>query len=375
MQDQATTTDLTTLPPAERAAVALGSSKTETTLRELAQKSAAITVVVDLPGRDEAHRAGMELKHARTAISKTGKAARDDANAFCAAVIAEEKRLIGIVEPEEKRVLGLRDAFDAKLAAEKAERERIEAERIAAIKAKIDLIRQLPAASLNDSAAELRGTLDDLLTIVPAEAEYAEFTQDAAQVIADVREALSQLWSAAAAREAEAERLAAERAELERLQAEQAERERIAREQREQEEARLAEERAAFEAERAAFAAQKAEAEQAEQERIAREAAVQQAGEDALRPATVEQPALALAEVAAAALPEPLANMIQGADAEQNDNAALVPVDAYFVDDSEQVAQFAKAVRELFNTRSPAEIRGMLENELAAIEAGLKEVA
>src|SRR4051812_22559589 len=114
--------ELITLPPAKRAAVALKSEAAEAHLRELVSKTSAITNVVDLNGRDEAHRAGMMLKNARTTITATGKAAREDATAFSKAVIAEEKRLLEISADEEARVFSLRDAYDAKVAAEKAER-------------------------------------------------------------------------------------------------------------------------------------------------------------------------------------------------------------------------------------------------------------
>lgn len=48
--------------------------------------------------------ARIELRDARVKIEKAGKALRDDANAFNKAVIAKERELIAIVEPEEKRL-------------------------------------------------------------------------------------------------------------------------------------------------------------------------------------------------------------------------------------------------------------------------------
>ena len=117
-------TEITTLAPADRAMIVLSSSTTEAQLRGMAQDAASITDVIDPDGREQAHRMGMRLRTARTTIEKAGKAARDDANAFAKAVIDEQKRLIGITEGEERRIIGLRvgcffgdvDTFRAKLA-------------------------------------------------------------------------------------------------------------------------------------------------------------------------------------------------------------------------------------------------------------------
>lgn len=51
----------------------------------------------------------IELKKARVQIEKTGKALREDANAFAKAVIAKEKELIAIIAPEEDRLEALED--------------------------------------------------------------------------------------------------------------------------------------------------------------------------------------------------------------------------------------------------------------------------
>ena len=81
MTKTTTTTDIALLPPAERAVIVLDSTKTEEHLKELVKKSAEITAVDSKDAREQAHRVAMELKTARTTISKTGKTARDDANA------------------------------------------------------------------------------------------------------------------------------------------------------------------------------------------------------------------------------------------------------------------------------------------------------
>lgn len=58
------------------------------------------------------HDKRMELKQLRVTIAKTGKALRDDANRFNKAVLDKEKELIGVIEPEEKRLQELEDEAD-----------------------------------------------------------------------------------------------------------------------------------------------------------------------------------------------------------------------------------------------------------------------
>lgn len=242
--------DIATLPPADRAVIVLNSSKTEIQLRELVTEASTITAVTDPAGRELAHRTGMRLKTARTSIEKIGKAAREDAQAFSKAVIAEEKRLIAITAQEEERVLSLRDAYDAKVQAEKAAKEAAERARVDGIQHKINLIRQIPVQMAGEPAAEIDAELSVLRDFVPGE-EFGEFVEQAAEAAASAIEALVSLHARAVAQEAEAARLAAERAELERLRQEQAEREAAARAEAQ----RLAEERERLEEERRALEA------------------------------------------------------------------------------------------------------------------------
>ena len=279
-------TNIATLPPSERAIIALGSSKAEVQLRELAGKYTAITNVIDSAGRAECHRAAMELKNARLAVDKTGKAARADATAFSNAVVAEAKRLIAIITPEEERLFAVRDAYDAEQARIKAEAERKEAERVAAIRKRIDAIRNIPAGMAGLPSSEIQAEIA-AFEAFHADDSFAEFADEANAVVASTVQALIVLRDKQLAAEAEAARLAAEREELARLRAaaeehsrqvaaQNAERERAAAEERRQMDA----EREALEAERRAFAEQqkKAREEQeaalrAEEERVAAAAA------------------------------------------------------------------------------------------------------
>lgn len=271
-----------TLP--ERAAVALGSAEHEAKLKELAVKHADITEIKNGAGRDQCHAAMMTLANARVAITKAGKEARDDANAFAKAVIAEEKRLIGIIEPEESRLRALRDDWDEQRERERQAKAEAEKRRIAELQERIAEIRGAVAAASTASSANVLEHIADIERMV-IDASFQEFQGQAQLAKDETLDKLREIHAQAVAREEEAARLKAEREELERLRAEaearereaaakRAEEERQAREAREAEERRLAEERAAQDAElrkqREEHERQLA-AERAEAERLARE--------------------------------------------------------------------------------------------------------
>lgn len=221
-----TGTEIATLPPAERAVIVLDSTKAEEQLRAMLTETADITEVKDRDSRTLVHNAAMKLKNARVAIEKTGKTARDDANAFSKAVIAEEKRLTAIITSEEDRLFKLRDEYDKQVEAERLERERKERERVDGIKARIEAIKALPLDSANDTSEQLHATIHDL-TDMPIGDDFAEFKEEAEAAKWDAISALQQLWNAATEREAAAARLAEQearlKAEREKLDAERAE--------------------------------------------------------------------------------------------------------------------------------------------------------
>src|SRR5574337_2192417 len=103
----------TALTVAERASVAIGAPAYEIALVDLVKESAGIVQIKDKIGYQQAHSARMRLKCIRVDIQKRAKEAREDAQAFSKAVIAEEKRLVALVCPEEDRLQGLQDVWDA----------------------------------------------------------------------------------------------------------------------------------------------------------------------------------------------------------------------------------------------------------------------
>jgi len=192
----------------DRAAIALASDSTRKDLLAMAAKYAAITEIKNKAGRDECHSAAMTLAGARIAISKTGKAARDDATKFSKAVIAEEASLIAITEPEEKRLLALRDGWDEVIAAEKSAREAAERARVMAITERIAGIRQYVelAASCRTSAR-----IDELLTKLSLTSlgGFEEFSDEAGVAHLDAMERVTAILTAKLEQEAEQARIKA----------------------------------------------------------------------------------------------------------------------------------------------------------------------
>jgi hypothetical protein len=94
----------------DRAKLALKSNDTE--LIKLAEQSKDLVKIDNKENYTEIKNAENLLVKMRIAIKETGKLAREDANAYAKAVIAEEKRLLAFIEPEEERLKALRFAWD-----------------------------------------------------------------------------------------------------------------------------------------------------------------------------------------------------------------------------------------------------------------------
>lgn len=261
----------------ERAAVALGSSKCEAELKALIEASKEITIITNAAGRDECHASAMRAVKARTGIAGTGKAVREDSTAFAKAVIAEENRLIAIIEPEEIRLKALRDAWDEKIAAEKAEKARIEAERQARIQSAIDVIRNAPQQCIACTSDGARSYLDTLAEIDLSEEVFAERRDEAEYIMGQSIQQIEAMIAGKRAQEELAAQMESQRIENERKAAELAAQQ-AAEEQRQREALQAEAERQRVQAEEIAkqraeldamISAQKAEAEKLETQRIA----------------------------------------------------------------------------------------------------------
>lgn len=240
-----------------RAALALNSTHTERDLVALASKHTNIVHVIDKPGREQAHGAAMELKRARTSIEKVSKAAREDATQFQKAIIAEEKRLIALVEPEEARLVSLRDAYDdeqarLKAEAEAKERARITAihERIASVKASLQLVRD---CRTSERMLQVQQRFTSAWVDFNFEDDFQEFGDEAQRAYDQTAATIQQIIDDKLSDEAERAKLQAERAALEKEKAElaaaKAEQKAIQmRDEQAEREARAAEELAAYKA-------------------------------------------------------------------------------------------------------------------------------
>ena len=274
----------TALTVVERASVALGSSALEIHLTDLVKKHADITAIANKDGREQVHAAAMVLRKQRTTIAAAGKGARDDAAKFCKAVIDEEKRLIGLIEPEEDRLIKLRDDWDAEREAEKQAAIAKEAMRRKHIKEMIDAIRNTVFVSPRESSASIEAIIAATESLDVSEAIYEEFAPAAARAKAEALESLRETLDLAkfneadqarikAEQDAAAAQLAAERAEMERQLAEAQEQTRIAAEKAEAERKEAAAKLEAERAEAEAKAAAERAAAQAKADADAREVA------------------------------------------------------------------------------------------------------
>jgi hypothetical protein len=150
---------------------------------------------------------------------------KDEANAAKKAVDQEAVRLVAIIAPRETDFDTAIAAREAELAAEKAERDRIEAERVAKHRAGIERIRSYVAQAQGKTAEQLRNGLGMLQALSFGD-EWQEFAAEAAQARGDAVKALAELHTIARERESEAARIEAQRIEQARVAAEQAERQR-----------------------------------------------------------------------------------------------------------------------------------------------------
>lgn len=276
-------TEATQLSVPERVRTALSVVEVEAEFRTLAESSKSLTVITNDASYQEIHSARMRLVKARTNTVKRGKAVREDAQAFAKAVIAEENRLIGIIEPEEKRLQALQDAEDAKREAKiAAERKRVEE-----IEQRITAMQDTPLRLVGEPATEIAAAIEAMKS-EHLHVWAMEFLSKAEAVKGETLTALEQLHAGAVATEKaaaeEKARAQAEREELARLRAEQTKRDAEAAEAAKAEAARQAEARAKLEAEeRAAREAREAEDRkaQAERDRLDREAKERREAEEA----------------------------------------------------------------------------------------------
>lgn len=316
-------------------------SVTAAALGELRGKYERVLFPVTTPaGMKDAVAARAELRSLRISLEAKRKEIKGPALERCRLIDAEAKDITAVLVSLEDPINAQIQAEQARKEAEKAERERKEAERKAAIQTKIDTIRGIPLAMTGQPAAEFDAEIAELRAFVPGD-EFAEFKDDATAAANAAVVALLGMQEKQIAIEAEAARIEAERlAAIEAQRLAKIESDRIAAEQA-AEAKRLDDLRAAFEAERKAFQDQQAAAAaQAEADRLA-----------ALAPVAVEpEPVLQVQEVTAEAAHE---IFVEAAEPEVEPQAAAIT--------PPEVLDFEMAVSALLQTRTPVEVRALLD--------------
>lgn len=272
------------LPVEVRARKALNFESVKQRVELLPERSAHITAVSSMADHADCHRHRMELKNTRCAIQRAGKDARADATAFAKAVKAAEDELVALIEPEEQRLQGLQSAFEERMAAEKAERERQEALRVARENEAFRKLLDFAVRASHKGSAQIEELLRELADF-PLDDIAPERHAEAETVRAEQADKLRLMLSEAQAVEETAARLQREREELERqreqLEALRAKQEAEAKAAREAAEAELQRQRDQLEAQRAELQRQQDEARAAAEAEQRRQAEERQAAERA----------------------------------------------------------------------------------------------
>lgn len=232
-------------------------------------------------GDRDARAVRKELVTLRTSLDKMRLQLNADDQERIRARNAEAKRIAAQIEELERPVDDAIKAEEARREAERLRKAAEEQQRVDAIQQRINIaIRTVATTAAPLCSTDISARITTLAGLA-IDDSFQEFREAAETARGEALTALRDLHAAAAAREAEAARIATERAELERLRAEAAERDRLENERREraaaEERQRLAAERAAFEAQQAAA---RAEQEKRDAEaRAAREKADREAAE------------------------------------------------------------------------------------------------
>lgn len=197
-----------------------------------------------------------EVRGYRVSVEKKRKELKKDALEYGRKVDGEAKRITALLVPIEERLQAKKQIIDDRKEAERAEKARIEAERVDGIRKKISDIQRITVGLNGLDSNQLRDIIADVEAYGISADGYAEFQLEAKQAQAEsiniIKKALGsriEFEEEMATRKAESERLEKIRAEQE------AERNRLAAETarmdaaREAEEARVAEAQAKIDAE------------------------------------------------------------------------------------------------------------------------------
>lgn len=195
----------------------------EPTLRTLAEKYRAVAYdVTTTKGMDAAKKARLDLReNGRYAVQRAERAVKDEVNDLKRVIAPKVESLIAIVQPVEDHVHGQIAAQEEKLAAEKAERERIEAERKAKHETGIATIRGYVAAAHGRSSEQIESGRTRLLGVMIGD-DWQEYREQAEAALTETLATLQAMRDTAKAAEDAAAAAEAQRIEQARVAAEQA---------------------------------------------------------------------------------------------------------------------------------------------------------
>lgn len=152
-------------------------------------------------------------ENGRFAVQRACDAFKKDANAAKRAVEETAERLVGIVRPQEDDYTKAIEAREAEIEAEKAEKARLEAERVAKLQAGIATIRSYVQKAAGLPSERIAKGIADLAAWTFPTEQWAEFAVPAANAQCETLEALRRMHVAAV--QAEADKAARERLEAE----------------------------------------------------------------------------------------------------------------------------------------------------------------
>jgi len=231
---------------------------TDATIADLKERYTGLTIS-DREGYDHVRKAIGEVVTLRTGVEKMRKALKADALEWGRRVDAEAKRITAELLSIEQPLKATKKEVDDRKAAEKAEKERIERERVEGIKARIQEMNDA-ALDLEDMKSEqIRQVLEEVTAREVTKEHFAEFTEHAeaikAQAVQKIGRALVRVFDrekeqaelAAAREKLEQERKAREEAEA-KIEAERRAKEEAERKIRQEAEAKIEAERKAKEA-------------------------------------------------------------------------------------------------------------------------------
>lgn len=197
-------------------------SKTEAALAVLRGKYE--NVVFDCTttkGDKEARAARLDLTTLRTSLEKKRKELKSPALELGRKIDSEAERVTVEIVKLEKPIDEQIKADEARRAAEKAERERIEAVRIQALQDKVTSIHSFVQKCHGISAERIATGIEKVKLIDTSQGVFFEFSTDASAAKAATLKAMQELYAQALEREEVAAKVEAQRSENERVAAKQ----------------------------------------------------------------------------------------------------------------------------------------------------------